>query len=302
MSFKRVMTKPKGITLIILVLCISVTIGLSILTFYEEEIIIFLRLFILFCVYGTYHFISSITILRLYKKYFKVGFRKKYKYKEIESVKLYDNVHYKFFFIPMSDECLTITLKNGESIYLRDNYLMNLWKVRWFLENRIIKKNKSFNYNFDSNFSSKKIVNRTSFISTRTKLLPYIFYVVLIVFVLTILLFFASITIVSWWVFLIISLALFLLLFEAFNSHYIESNDEGIIVKNLIFTNKKTKIPLRLIEKIQIKTIHTGKNNNTVLVIHMIYHKDYKFGITSINKERTENIRKQIKKLGVTFY
>ncbi len=301
MSFKRVITKPKGIILFILVLCVCVTIGLSIATFFEEEIIIFLRLFILFCVYAIYHFISSITIIRLYKKYFKVGFLKKYRYSEIESVALYDTVDYTFFFIPMSEKCLTITLENGESIHLRDNYLTNLWKVRWFLENRIIKK-KSFNYNFDMHFSSEKIVNKTSPISTRTKLLPYGFYTILIVFILTIVLFFVGISTVSWWVFLIISLALFLLLFEAFNSNYIESNDEGVIVKNLIFTNKKTKIPLRLIEYVQIKTIHTEKNNNTVLIIHMIYHKEYKFGITSINEERTENIRKQIKKLGVSFY
>ncbi len=85
-------------------------------------------------------------------------------------------------------------------------------------------------------------------------------------------------------------------------SYYIESCDKGIYIKNLVFKHLITKISLNQIESLKLKTIVVGRNKTTFLIIHMNYHRDYKFSIEFINYDRIENIINQIKKLNIDFY
>ena len=85
-------------------------------------------------------------------------------------------------------------------------------------------------------------------------------------------------------------------------SYYMESCNKGIYIKNLVFKNIVTKISINQIENISLKTSGGGRNKTTFLVIHMNYHRDYKFPIDFINYDRTENIINQIKKLNINFY
>lgn len=299
MNFKPIFAKPKGIIVFLIFFCFSIIFGLSITFIYEKEIRIFLFFFILFIVGSIYFLIKRLSFFKIEKEYFKNGFIK-YNYNEIKNITLYDYKTSKFLFLPVSEKGLSITLKNDNKVFLLDDYLNNLWEIRWFLENKIIKKNKLFLLDFNLNFFGNEMTNKTTPISNLTKSIPYIFYSLLVILLISIVALFIDIDLYPE-ILVFSSLGTLFMVVMFMNSCYIESCDQGLIVKNLIFKHLNKRINLKLIESIRLRSV-ISKRKSTFLIIKMIYHKEFKFGIDAINYERTENIIAQIHKLNIPFY
>lgn len=298
MNLKTIIAKPKGIIVFIIIFCFLVVGGLTITFFQEEEIRVFIFFFILFVLYSMYMLITKLRVFKLTNDYFISGFTK-YNYNAIDAINLYDTRITKFLFIPFPEKCVTLTLKNGKKINLLDDYVGNLWQIRYFIEKRVIDNDRNFDFYFNLNFYDQTISNKTTPISTFTKFLPYIFISLGIVFFTSIIpLFFniyeySKVTIISF-------LVLLFMVVMFSNTCYIESCNKGIIIRNLLYKHVNKKISLKLIKEINLETI-VGKKHTTLLVIKMIYHKQFKFGIDGINQERTENIIKQIHLLNIPF-
>lgn len=93
-----------------------------------------------------------------------------------------------------------------------------------------------------------------------------------------------------------------LLMFAMFNEHYIESTTKGIIVKNFMFTHMRKKIAIKFIDTMSLQTIIVGKGSKkTVLVIKMIYHKEFRFGMMMANEQRIANMIAQANQLKIPF-
>ncbi|MEN7547262.1 hypothetical protein AAG747_05045 [Rapidithrix thailandica] len=298
---QKVIAKPKGAILFTLFFCLIVIFGLSILFYTKSDTRVFVLLFISFILYGIYDLVKRFTYLKVEKDYIKYGLNARYSYSQIRSVKLYDLKDYRFLFFPMREECLTVVFEDGKKIKLEDNYYKNLWKIRWVLENKIIKNNNSFNFHFNTDFDCDQITNKTTKISTFVKLTPYLLYFFLLSLITNIPLIYYDIYTNGPFVVVSVLGLMALLLFSG-KSYYMESCDNGIFIKNLVFKHVKVKIPLNQIEYIRLKKVGGGRNKAIFLVIHMNYHKDYQFAIDFINFDRTENIMNQVKKLNINFH
>ncbi|QXP58691.1 hypothetical protein [Olleya sp. HaHaR_3_96] len=297
---KTITARPKSIIVFVLIFCLIVCFGLIILLYTKNEIVIFLRLFIAFVVFAMYYTLKQLTYLSVHKDYIKTGFFTKYNYQDIASITLYDYTTYKFLFLPMVESCVTIILKNGKQIVVQDNYCANLWKLRWFLENRFINNNTTFDFNFKTNFDCNTNGNTTSPIPLLTKALPFILLLALVTLVSSSIAAYFNIEHSQW---LIISSALcvFILLIIATRSNYIESCDKGLYIKNLVFLKQKTPLALAQINHIELKQIRHGKGSSTQLVIHMVYHKVYRFSVDALKQERLQNMISQLNKLNIRF-
>ncbi|WP_435262631.1 hypothetical protein [Tenacibaculum sp. nBUS_03] len=298
---KKVIARPRGIIIFILFFCLVLILGLSIVFYTKPDSRLFLLLFISFIMYGVYHIAKTFTYLKIERDFITCGLNSKYNYNEIKKVTLYDIKDYKFLFFPMREECLTIIFEDGKEVILEDNFYKNLWKIRWSIENKVIKNDHSFNFDFNLDFDCGIITNKTSPISFFIKLTPFLFFFFLISFITNIILTFLDIY--SNGLLIIISfLGLMNLIIFHGKSYYMESCDKGIYIKNLIFKHVNIKISLNKIESIRLETTGGGRNKTTFLVIHMKYHRDYKFVIDYINHNRTKNIINQVKKLDIDFY
>lgn len=297
----KIIAKPKGIIVFVLFFCLISIFGLSIAFYAKPDLRLFLLVFISFIIYSIYYIIKAFTHLKIEKDFIKCGLNSKYNYNEVKKVELYDIKDYRFLFFPMKKECLTIIFEDGKKIMLEDNYYKNLWKIRWILENKVIKRNHLFDFNFNIDFYCNEITNKTTIISPFVRLTPYLFYFSLISFITNIILIYFDMY-TNGFLLVISFLGLMALVIFHRKSYYMESCDKGIYIKNLVFKHLNMKISLNQIENIKLKTIGGGRNKTTFLIIHMNYHKDYQFVIDHINYDRTENIIHQIKKLNIDFY
>lgn len=298
---KSIIIKPRGIILFTLFFCLLILFGLSIVFYTKPEVRLFILLFIFFILYGVYYTVRSFTYLKAGIDFITLGFNTKYNYREISKFELYDYKDYRFLFFPIKQECLTIIFEDGKEVKLEDNYYTNLWKLRWILENKLIRNNHSFDFDFNLDFDCQRVINKTVPISSFVKLTSYLLYFWLLLFSINIILILFDNY--SYIILLLISLFVIMaLVYFCRNSYYLESCDIGIYVKNLVFRNVKIKINLNQIESISIKTMGGGRSKRTFLIIHMVYHRNYKFSVDLINKGRIENIIHQVRNLNVSFY
>ncbi|QCE43032.1 hypothetical protein [Psychroserpens sp. NJDZ02] len=297
---KTITARPKSIILFILIFCFIISLGLIILLYTKNEIVVFLRLFIAFVVFSMFYTFKQLTYLSVHTNYIKTGFFTKYKYQDIASITLYDHTKYRFLFFPMVEACLTITLNNGKKIVVQDNYCANLWKLRWFLENRFIKNNTAFNFNFKPNFDCNTNLNTTSPITLVTKALPFILVLALVTLISSSLAAYCNIDHAEWFI-ITSALCVFILLIIAARSNYIESCDKALYIKNLVFKKQKTPLALDQINHIELKLISHGKGSTTQLIIHMVYHKVYRFSVDDLKQERLQNMISQLNKLNIRF-
>jgi len=232
--------------------------------------------------------------------YLKIGLRTKVSYDQIQNIKLYDVIESRFLFIPMYDQGLSITFKDGKKTTLKDNYCKNLWQIRWFLEKRFIENKTSFTFDYSMDFTCTGAMNITTPKSLFTKSIPSLLNSLLISFITTLILSLYGLEISPWYP-IISFLGLMILVIFSAKAFYIESCDNGLFIKNLGFSRFNKKISLDLIKNIKIKQQGGGRNRSTVLIIHTIFHRDYKHPIDSINYDRAKNIIQQIKKLNINF-
>lgn len=298
---KKIIAKPREGILFLIFFLLAVLLGLSILFYSKPDIRIPLSLFIIFTLYSIHYFIKNFTYLKVGKDFIKYGLSSKLNYDQVEKVELYDTKNYRFLFLPMKEKCLTILFRNGKKIMLEDNYYNNLWKIRWVLENKIIKNDNPFNFNFNIDFEYDRITNKTTPIPILVKLTPYLFYLSLISFITHIILIYNEVHINGALILINILGLMSLFIFQG-RSYYMESCNKGIIIKNLVFKHINKTISIDQIESIKFKTTGGAKNKTTFLVIHMNYHRDYDFPISLINYERAQNIIQQIKKLNINFH
>lgn len=298
---KRIIAKPKGIILLGLFFGLIIVFGLSIGFYAKPDIRLFLFLFISFTLYSIYFLVKSFIFLKFEKDFISHGLKSKYKYSQIKKVELYDFKSYWFLFFPMKEECLTIIFEDEKKIMLEDYYYKNLWEIRWVLENKFLKNNTKFNFNFDIDFQCDEITNKTIKIPFFVKLTPYLLFFLLVLLITNLILLYFNVYSNGWLLGLNILGLLILTIFRG-KSFYMESCDKGIVIKNLFSKHVNIKISLNQIENIKLEKIIGGRTTTIVLVIHMKYHKDYKFPIDFIKYDRVENIINQVKKLNIDFY
>ncbi|MCL5245788.1 hypothetical protein M4I21_08215 [Cellulophaga sp. 20_2_10] len=228
----------------------------------------------------------------------RVGLFKTYNYNDVLSVDLYSNVPSKFMFFTIHEKGLTIHLKNNKKLYLKETYYSNFWKIRLFLDNKLGKKQVQ---------ESKSLENSRINITNKTTPIPFYIFGIRILM---------ATAVLATFIFLIdlcttnyldpgyflfsIGTFLFMLLFT-FNMGYIESSKNYIIIKKLINPFIKTVVSIEDITYASKEIIGGGRNRTTLIIIHTVYHKDFKIPIDFISLKREENIIKQIKKLEISY-
>lgn len=277
---------------------VAVLFFLYILLVTKEEIILFLIAFMAFVLYGFYIIAKNLVFFRANSKNIKVGPFKTYNYNDVLSIDLYSSVPSKFMFFTIYEKGLTIHLKNNKKIHLKETYYSNFWKIRLFLDNKLGKKQVQ---------ESKPIENSRINITNKTTPIPFYIFGIRILMataVITTLILLIDLCTTNYldpgYFLFSIGTFFFTLLFT-FNMGYIESSKDYIVIKKLINPFIKTVIPIEDITYASKEIIRGGRSRTTLIIIHTIYHKDFKIPIDFISLKREKNIIKQLKKLDIPY-
>ena len=277
---------------------VAVLFFLYILLVTKEEIILFLIAFMAFVLYGFYIIAKSLVFFRANSKNIRVGLFKTYNYNDVLSIDLYSSVPSKFMFFTIYEKGLTIHLKNNKKIHLKETYYSNFWKIRLFLDNKLGKKQVQ---------ESKPIENSRINITNKTTPIPFYifgFRILMATAVITTLILLIDLCTTNYLdpgYFLFSRGTFFFTLLFTFNMGYIESSKDYIVIKKLINPFIKTVIPIEDITYASKEIIRGGRSRTTLIIIHTIYHKDFKIPIDFISLKREKNIIKQLKKLDIPY-
>lgn len=302
MQYTSVTSKFKPIMLFLVVFMVIVLFFLFIVLQTEPEIFIFSLLFIMFVLYGLIKIVSNLIPFKIDTQKIRYGWFKTYPLSDINEMTLYDYATTKMFFIPFPEQAVTLVFDDGQKVSFKDNYYTNLWKLRFFLERKIIEKESIPTFNYKTKFNDVVIENKTSSIPIYIKVLPYVALLSLISFI----------TLISYAIikgdfktdYIMLNFAflfLYLIMF-GMGTYYIESSKSYIVVKSLGFLFYKKAIPINQITHIEKRIVGGGRSSRTILSIHTVYHKVFRFSIDFISMKREDNMINQFKKLGIKYY